>query len=150
MLTTHGQAPAQSNLPAALFAIADYVCPNETELSLLSGMPVTDVPSAVTGARILQAAGANHVLVTLGSQGCVLVPKVDAAESEPLHVPCPRVHAIDTTGAGDSFLGAFGYFLSRGLSMRECLVRANTVASHSVQGTGTQTSYGSAATFTFA
>jgi sugar/nucleoside kinase (ribokinase family) len=67
-------APADAALPDSIFALSDLVIPNETEASLLSGVQVTDVASAEAAARVLLAKGAKNVIVTLGGQGCLLVP----------------------------------------------------------------------------
>ena len=153
LTTVLNPAPAVQHLPDELLCAADYVCPNETELALLTGLPVTDVASAITAARGLQARGARAVLVTLGANGSVLLPPRDhaASESIPVHVPAAPLGApvLDTTGAGDSFLGAFGAYLAQGLPVAECIRRATVVAGHSVTRRGTQTSFGSASAFVF-
>jgi ribokinase len=122
------------------------MCPNETELAVLSGLPVVDVPTAITAARSLCEQGSAHVLVTLGEKGCLLVARDNV---DTVHVPTAAVTAVDTTGAGDSFLGAFGAFLSQGFDVSECMRRANIVASFSVLRNGTQSSYGRLSDFSF-
>jgi ribokinase len=57
------------------------------------------------------------------------------------HVPAPQVKAVDTTGAGDAFVGSLAYFLGRGVSVVEAMRRASAIAAHSVQFPGTQSSY---------
>lgn len=108
--TIMNPAPAQPSLPSELYQLADYFCPNETEAELLTGVPVKDIASAEKAAAVLIQRGARSVLMTLGSQGSLLV-----TPSESKHVPAPKVNAIDTTGAGDCFLGAFAYFLAAGM-----------------------------------
>jgi ribokinase len=94
-------APAKE-LPDELIALADFLIPNETELSLLTGMQVNDAPSAEAAAKQLLARGAQNVIVTLGSKGALIVDKHTVA-----HVDAFKVDVVDTTAAGDSFIGGF-------------------------------------------
>lgn len=98
-------APAKE-LPEELIALPDFIVPNETELSLLSGLPVTDIPSAETAARKLRERGAQNVIVTLGSKGALLV-----TGEEVTHVGAFQVEVVDTTAAGDAFIGGFASVL---------------------------------------
>ena len=91
-------------------------------------------------ARTLLARGAGQVIITLGERGSLLV-----TASEAHHVPAPSVKAVDTTGAGDAFVGSLAYFLAAGAPILEAMQRANQIAAHSVQRPGTQTSFPSAA-----
>lgn len=108
-VTIMNPAPAQASLPDELFKLADYFCPNETEAELLTGVAVKDIDTAKDAASKLLARGVTNVLITLGAQGALLVTSSGAT-----HVPAPKVTAIDTTGAGDCFLGAFAFFLASG------------------------------------
>lgn len=94
-------APARS-LPDELIALADFLIPNETELSLLTGMEVRDIPSAEAAARKLLGRGAQNVIVTLGSKGTLIVDKYTVT-----HVDAFKVDVVDTTAAGDAFIGGF-------------------------------------------
>lgn len=130
--------PIVEDLPESIYALVDVVTPNETEAELLSGVAVNDAASAEKAARVLIARGARAVIVTLGEQGCVLVEaEAGAAES----IAAPRVTAVDTTGAGDSFNGALAYGLANGDSLATAARRANIVASRTVLKPGTQKSY---------
>ncbi|MBD3307665.1 ribokinase, partial [candidate division KSB3 bacterium] len=80
--------------------------------------------------------GAGTVILTLGERGSLLV---DAKTTE--HVPVETVKALDTTGAGDAFVGSLAYFLALGKSLTEAMRRANRIAAISVQSSGTQTSF---------
>jgi ribokinase len=81
--------------------------------------------------------GAKQVLVTLGERGSLFVSK-DLVH----HEPAEKVKAIDTTGAGDCFLGSFAYFYARGTdSIQNCMKKANHLAGISVTRKGTQTSF---------
>jgi ribokinase len=87
-------------------------------------------------ARVLRDRGARAVLVTLGERGSMLVDDGPVAS-----VPATRVQAIDTTGAGDAFVGSFAFFLARGHDPRDAMARAGRVASISVQHRGAQPSF---------
>lgn len=94
-------APARS-LPDELISLPDFILPNETELSLLTDQPVNDVSSAETAAKALLARGAQNVIVTLGAQGALIVNK-----EQTKHIPPFKVGVVDTTAAGDGFIGGF-------------------------------------------
>ena len=98
-------APAKE-LPDELIALADYIIPNETELSLLTGMDVHDVTSAEQAARALINRGAQNVIVTLGSKGALVVNKETSKQ-----VNTYQVNVVDTTAAGDAFIGGFASVL---------------------------------------
>ena len=76
------------------------------------------------------------MIVTLGANGALI-----ASQEGVNHVPPYRVQAVDTTGAGDAFIGSFAVFLAGGHSEREAIERANVYAALSTLGEGTQTSF---------
>jgi ribokinase len=119
------------------------VCPNETELSLLTGgLPVdTEAEIGAAARRLLEMAGEETaVLVTLGAKGALLLDGKEHRDG--VLLPCPAVErVVDTSGAGDCFLGSLAAYLSRGVPLREAATRAGRVASLSVQRAGTQPSY---------
>jgi ribokinase len=92
-------APARP-IPDDLLANVDILVPNQTELALLSGVPVTDETSAQRAARDLLKRGIQAVIVTLGGEGALLVTGTQAA-----HVDTYEVEVVDTTAAGDAFIG---------------------------------------------
>lgn len=94
-------APAQQ-IPDALIALADFIIPNETELGLLTGLPVNDINSTEEAARKLLEQGAQNVIVTLGSKGALIVTPTQVT-----HVDAYTVNVVDTTAAGDAFIGGF-------------------------------------------
>ncbi|WP_454253840.1 ribokinase [Pseudomonas sp. Marseille-Q7302] len=135
-------APAVADLSAAHLARLDYFVPNETELALVSGLPVQDRESAFAAARVLAGRGIRHVVVTLGAQGALYV-----GEEGEFSLPGQQVAAIDTTGAGDAFIGCFAHGRVQGLGLRDAMQRAVAYSALSVTGRGTQTSYPEAAVF---
>ncbi len=92
-------APAKQ-LPDELIALADFIIPNETEVGLLTGMEVNDIPSAEKAAKVLLERGAQNVIVTLGSKGALVVNKDTSTQ-----VDTYPVNVVDTTAAGDAFIG---------------------------------------------
>jgi ribokinase len=133
-------APAREQLPAELYELADILCPNEPETELLTGGRVTTGEEAVVQAEVLRERGAGAVVLTLGERGCLVVDGAGADE-----IPTDAVEAVDTTGAGDAFVGSLAHFLARGADLRDAAARANRVAAISVTGRGTQTSFPAAA-----
>lgn len=129
-------APARPSLPDELYQLSGIFCPNESETELLTDLPVGSVEEAETAARVLLERGAGMVILTLGERGSLLV---NAKES--VHVPAKPVKALDTTGAGDAFVGSLAYFLAAGKPLAEAMRRANYIAAISVQASGTQTSF---------
>ncbi len=132
-------APAIADLQSDFFKFCDIICPNETEAQLLTGLQVTNVDEAKSAAMQLLQKGCKKVIITLGGQGSLLM----TSGGIPVHIPARRVQAFDTTGAGDSFVGALAYYLALhpNLNLEEMINKASYIASISVQSAGTQTSY---------
>ena len=128
-------APAQ---PVDLNALAglDYFVPNESEAETITGMPVRNVEDAKKCAGMLLSGGIKRVIITLGANGSLL-----AGHEGMEHIPAFSVKSIDSTGAGDAFIGSFAVFLGEGLSEREAVRRANLYAGLSTAGVGTQKSF---------
>jgi ribokinase len=129
-------APAQDALPADLFALADVLCPNEPETARLTGAPVATEQDAIAAAMALRDRGAGAVVLTLGERGSLVVDTEGT-----IRLPADPVDAVDTTGAGDAFVGSLAHFLAAGAELRSAAARANRVAAMSVTGRGTQTSF---------
>jgi ribokinase len=138
--TIFNPAPARAQLPAEAYALCDILCPNESETEILTGLPVATLAEAEAAARLLLDRGAGSVILTLGERGSLLVQAAAV-----VHVPAPAVRAVDTTGAGDAFVGSLAVFLAAGLPVAEAMGRANRIAALSVQAPGTQTSFPDAA-----
>lgn len=128
-------APATGPLPAGWFANIDYLIPNESEAQALTGLPVTDLDSARKAAEKLRQLGAKKVIVTLGAQGALFV-----GESGSQHFPATPVKPLDTTAAGDTFVGGFAASLSRGLEEGEAIICGQRAAAISVTRSGAQPS----------
>ncbi len=128
-------APA---LPADLGSLAgaDLFIPNETEAEQLTGQPVRSEADAAACAASLLGRGFRRVVITLGARGSLVA---DAAGHR--HVPPFQVTPIDTSGAGDAFIGSLAVFLAEGLSEQEALARANLYAALSTTRMGTQKSF---------
>jgi ribokinase len=128
-------APAQ---PVEMNALAglDYFVPNESEAETISGMSVRNVEDAKKCAEKLLSGGVKRVILTLGANGALL-----AGHEGMEHIPAFSVKSIDSTGAGDAFIGSFAVFLGEGLPEREAVRRANLYAGLSTTGVGTQKSF---------
>jgi ribokinase len=136
VMTILNPAPA-APLPADLVALTDWLIPNEVEAAMLTGRTIVEDDAAVDAARALQAQGARGVIITLGARGALLLTPDGVVTS----VPTPPVRAVDTTGAGDAFVGAFTTLLASGFSPVESVRRACGIAALSVQKPGTQKSF---------
>ncbi|MBC8132395.1 MAG: ribokinase [Deltaproteobacteria bacterium] len=128
-------APARA-VADVLLRSADYLTPNESELSVLTGgapQPSLRRGDAVTRARQLIARGAKKVLVKMGRQGALLVTET----AEHLQPAFP-VEAIDTTAAGDAFNAGLAFALARGAEPIEAIRYAAATAAVSVTRVGAQ------------
>jgi ribokinase len=128
-------APAQSVDLNALAGL-DYFVPNESEAETIAGMPVRNIEDAKKCAEKLLSGGVKRVILTLGANGSLLAGH-DSVE----HIPAFSVKGVDSTGAGDAFIGSFAVFLGEGLDEREAVRRANLYAGLSTTGVGTQKSF---------
>ena len=128
-------APAQ---PVDMRALADldYFVPNESEAETITGMAVRSVDDARKCAESLLSEGIRRVIITLGAKGSLLA---GGGLSE--HVPPFAVKSVDSTGAGDAFIGSFAVFLAEGVPELEAVRRANLYAGLSTTGIGTQKSF---------
>jgi len=114
----------------------DYFVPNETEAEAVTGIEVGSIDDAKRCADKLLQSGIKRVIITLGSSGS-LIAGADGME----HVPAFEVDAVDTTGAGDAFIGSFAVFLGEGMDEKDAVTRANLYAGLSTTGIGTQKSF---------
>ena len=128
-------APAQPVDLSALKGL-DYFVPNESEAETITGCPVKNVGDATKCAGKLLGSGIRRVIITLGANGSLLASG-DGSE----HMPPFSVQSLDSSGAGDAFIGSFAVFLAEGASEKEAVRRANLYAALSTTGVGTQKSF---------
>ena len=128
--TIFNPAPAKK-LERDFLEHISWLIPNENEFELISGMEPNDDNFLKFNEEI-----PCNLIVTLGEKGAVLVD-----ENKTHYFDAPSVNAIDTTGAGDSFIGTFAYELSESNSPESCIKKAVEKASQSVTKKGTQSSY---------
>jgi ribokinase len=114
----------------------DYFIPNESEAETIAGMRVRNEKEAKACATHFLNQGLRRIIITLGAQGA-LVADQDTMELIPAFPAVP----IDTTGAGDAFIGSFATFLAEGFPEREAVARANLYAALSTTRKGTQASF---------
>ncbi|XP_013378060.1 PREDICTED: ribokinase isoform X2 [Chinchilla lanigera] len=138
--TLFNPAPAIADLDPQFYTVADVFCCNESEAEILTGLTVSSPAEAGKAALVLLTRGCQVVIITLGVEGCLMVSQT---EPVPKHIPTEKVKAVDTTGAGDSFVGALAFYLAYypNLSLEEMLKRSNFIAAVSVQTAGTQSSF---------
>jgi ribokinase len=136
VLTIFNPAPASADIPDEIYSLIDIISPNETEAEILTGIKISCIRDAESAGRMLLGKGAGRVIITLGKQGCMMI-----TEEGSTHYPSDKVTAIDSTGAGDAFIGSLATYLARGRSYSEAIMSANSIAAISVQDKGTQTSF---------
>lgn len=140
-------APARPEWdPIALQQVA-FLVPNQTELGQLAGLPVATLPEIEAAARalILAHAGAGNggkVIATMGADGALVVTSRSSS-----HIAGVGVQPVDTTGAGDAFIGSFAHFYARSRDVVEAANHAAHYAAASITRRGAQSSYADAAEF---
>lgn len=131
VMTILNPAPAAELLPE-LMNYTDIIVPNETESALLTGIAVSDEQSMLENAEYFKQQGIKHTIITLGEQGVFY-----AGEDDHGLVPAFKVKAVDTTAAGDTFIGALSSQLKPDLSnLESALTYAQRASSLTVQGMG--------------
>ena len=125
-------APARK-LPKSLYALVDWITPNETEAEMLTGVKVTDAASATKAAAVLMKRGVRHVVITMGAKGCW-------CGDEGRMFPARKVRAVDCVAAGDTFNGALAVAIAEGRPVAEALAFAQKAAAISVTRPGAQSS----------
>lgn len=128
-------APART-LPDELFPLLDTLIVNETEAALVTGVQVGDAATAAAAAERVLGKGASSVIVTLGEQGCFYAD----SQGKRLAVPAFRVMPVDTTAAGDTFIGSYAAACANGLGREEALRFAAAASALAVTRPGAQSS----------
>lgn len=134
LITVLNPAPAQS-LPQEIWQYVDYFVPNQTETEYYTGIYPDDISKARLASQKLRKLGVKNVVITLGSLGAVAV-----TENETTQVEAFRVNAVDTTAAGDTFVGAMVTMLAQGENLQYAMTYANKAASITVTRQGAQQS----------
>ncbi|MFT8386604.1 MAG: ribokinase [Lentilactobacillus hilgardii] len=129
-------APANKDLDINHVTKVDFFSPNETELATLTGMPTNDMDEIKKAAHHMIKLGVKNMLITLGSKGVLWVN-----ESTSQLIKAIKVNAVDTTGAGDSFIGSFAHYYASGDDIPTAIKHANQYAAVTVTRRGTQKSY---------
>lgn len=124
-------APVQK-IEETIYQKIDYLTPNEVEAEILSGISVQDLKGAEAAANWFMERGVKNVVITLGERGAYC-KNGEVTE----HIPAYKVKALDTTGAGDAFNGAFVVALAEGKNILEATRFASAVSALSVQKLGT-------------
>jgi ribokinase len=130
--TVLNAAPAQA-LPNELLALVDWLVVNEHEAAEISGVAVSNADDAKVAAAKLREQGCGNVLITLGAQGVLA-----AYGDELRHYPAQKVAAVDTTGAGDTFVGGFTAALAEGLEVDAAIRFGQAAAAIAVTRQGAQ------------
>ena len=130
--TVFNPAPGRI-LESAFLKNIDWLIPNENEFQIISGLNMTD-ENILEFSKTIPC----NLLITCGEQGVLYVE-----DDEIIKFKAPKVHAIDTTGAGDAFVGSFVYALTKDLKVDDAINLAIDKASLSVTKRGTQSSYSS-------
>ncbi|GCF95840.1 ribokinase [Enterococcus florum] len=129
-------APARKKVPEELLSCTDLIVPNETETEIMTGVTIQDESSMVKAAEILHQLGIEAVIITLGSQGAFY-----DIEGKRGLVPAFSVQAVDTTAAGDTFIGAMSSILKKDFSnIQEAVCLGCKASSLAVQRLGAQPS----------
>tara|TARA_B100000497_G_scaffold8946_1_gene9611 strand:- start:2458 stop:3330 length:873 start_codon:yes stop_codon:yes gene_type:complete len=125
--------PAPAKIPTnELLELTDWFVPNEVEFSTITGTDAYDDKNLISYANTIS----SNLIVTLGENGAALV-----SENSVVKISAPKVSAVDTTGAGDAFVGAFAYGIASGISPEDSISLGIQKASDSVTRAGTQSSY---------
>lgn len=124
-------------LPDDLLRLTDIFVPNEVEAAMIADTPISSLEEGLAVAQGFLEHGPKTVVITMGERGAVFAE----AGKPPQHVPIEAVQAVDTTGAGDAFVGSLAYFVALGLALEDAISRSCAIASKSVLKRGTQTSF---------
>lgn len=129
-------APADPSLSLEKIASCTFFTPNESELSTLTNMPVDTDEQVIEACAKLINAGIKNVIVTMGSRGSMLVNQDGHHKIDSI-----KVNAVDTSGAGDAYIGSFANYYIKDKNILDAMKKASAFAALSVTKRGTQKSY---------
>lgn len=132
MITVLNPAPA-AKLPSNVWQYVDYFVPNQSETEFYTGIYPSDQSSAKKAAEALGKSGVKNVVITMGSVGAIAF-----AGTETVFAKAYKVNAIDTTAAGDTFVGVMVTCLSEGATLNEAMTFANKASAVTVTRKGAQ------------
>jgi len=136
VLTILNPAPAKTDIPEELLKLTDIIVPNETEAEAITGVHVVEEPSMVEAANKLHTMGVKNVIITVGAKGSFY-----SLGEKNGFVNAYKVNTVDTTAAGDTFIGYLASKLSPDLSnIEEAMKFASKASSITVQTQGAQNS----------
>lgn len=125
-------APANTEIPADLLSMTDLIVPNETESELITGIKITDEKSMAASVEYYERFGIKNVIITIGEHGSYV-----SLNGEGKIIPAFKVKAVDTTAAGDTFIGALSAILETDFSnLYEAVTYASRASSLTVQKVG--------------
>lgn len=130
-------APAVPELDIEYACRCDFFVPNETELEILVNKPVDTVEQIKEAATILLRKGLNNIIVTMGEKGALWLSK----DGKDVFIEPTKVNSVDTSGAGDAFIGCFSHYFMQTRDVQKSLEKASLFAAFSVTEKGTQFSY---------
>ncbi|WP_129044571.1 ribokinase [Companilactobacillus metriopterae] len=137
VVTILNPAPAKKEIPAELIALSDVIAPNETEAEIITGVKVEDEASMQKAADALHEMGVGTVVITVGDKGSFYSFK----DGKSGFVDAFKVKAVDTTAAGDTFIGYLSANLEKDMSnIEEAMKIASKASSITVQEQGAQNS----------
>ncbi len=123
-------------LPKDFLQLVDILVPNEIEASQITNLPISNLEEAEIAARHLIEMGVDGIVLTLGRQGALIVRK----DLEAKHLRGHPVEVVDTTAAGDAFIGGLGAGLCEGLTLIDAARLGNAAAALTVTQMGAQPS----------
>ncbi|XP_054153431.1 ribokinase-like [Oppia nitens] len=135
----NGAPPFPNNPLPEMYQLFDTFCVNETEAMIMTGINIESVDDGRKSCRELLKLGCGAVILTMGTNGAIYMDT-----NSDIYVPIQeKVTPVDTTGAGDAFMGALAYYMvcHPSLGIEEQMKRSCFIATRSVLKTGTQTSY---------
>lgn len=136
LLTILNPAPALAHIPASLLALTDIITPNETESAVITGRKINNQDDLAANAQALHRLGVKNVIITYGARGAYL-----SCGQLSKMIPAFKVQAVDTTGAGDTFIGFLAGSLHQNLdNIEQAAIFASQAAALTVQHLGAQPS----------